>query len=239
MISSASHKLSINIVCHHNTSYDESLRIIIDKINLAEENSLILAPELVFTGFDYENMDKASEFTRYVLRILLELVGNKIFVFTAIVKKDNGFENEAFVLHNHKIVHRQSKSRLFALGKEEKHFVAGKSSDIIPFKINSIKYAILICFEIRFKELWRAVEGVDVILVPAQWGVLRQKHIIRLCSALAIMNQCFVVIVSSGESGISELSKIYNPEGDTLMLNKPIDANEVIKMRRYINMGCK
>ncbi len=233
----SSHKLDIVTILQGNVSYDASLNLIMGATLNAQNGSLVVAPELVLTGFDYENMDRASEFADHALNRLLGLVDNQILVFTAIVKKNNEFENEAFVLHNHKIIHRQSKSRLFTLGGEEKHFRAGRDADITPFVVNGVKYAILICFEIRFKELWKAVEGVDVVIVPAQWGVLRENHIMKLCSALAIMNQCFVVLVSSGYDGISELSQIYNPNGDLLTVDEPIDTREVAKMRRYIDMG--
>jgi predicted amidohydrolase len=236
MISSSKQNITVGTVSQGDKSYEASLQLIIDKINKMSDNSLIIAPELVLTGFDYDNMDKASEFTNYATDKLLSLVGSQILIFTAIVKKDNRYENEAIILHNHKVIHRQSKSRLFTLGGEEKHFKAGDSKDIIPFEINSVKYAVLICFEIRFKELWKAVEGVDIIIVPAQWGKIRENHIVKLSQALAIMNQCFVIMSSSGDCGILELSQIYNPNGDSLSCDEKIKISEVAKIRRYISM---
>jgi len=47
--------------------------------------------------------------------------------------------------------------------------LAGKLEDINPFTINGVRYAIIICFELRFKELWRRIEGVDIVVIPWPW----------------------------------------------------------------------
>jgi hypothetical protein len=95
MISSTK-QISVATVSQDGSTYETSLRLIIDKINNVSDNSLIIAPELVLTSFDYENMDRASEFTAYALDILLNLVDNQILVFTAIVKKDDGYEKSRY-----------------------------------------------------------------------------------------------------------------------------------------------
>lgn len=228
--------LNVIHIIHGDTVYEQSLNLLIEALATNQPNSIIIAPELFLSGFDYDNMDKASKFTKYAIDKLLKLVENQILVFTAIVKKDNKFENEAIVINHHQIIHRQSKRKLFKLGLEDKYFASGAEQNELVFSVNSVKYAILICFEIRFTPLWEKVRKADVIIVPAQWGLLREQHLCKLSQALSIANQCFVVTTSSGEVGkIANIATTYNPNGE--LAEDSIDLSEVVKMKRYIDMG--
>ncbi len=88
------------------------------------------------------------------------------------------------------------------MGDEDKHLLAGDESEIKPFEIDGVKYGVLICFELRYKELWKKLEGCDVILLPSQWGEPRKRHLEILSQALAIMNQCFVLVANSVQERI-------------------------------------
>ena len=197
-------------------------------------NSLIVASEVYLSDFDYDNMEDASSFSEVAIEKLCEIAQNQIIIFTAMRKIDNTFVNQAIAIHNHQIIHTQEKSKLFKLGGEDKYFTLGEANKIKSFEINGINIGILICFELRFKELWKILEGCDVIVVPSKWGVLRELHFRVLSNALAIMNQCFVVAHSSGGKDIVNSSMIYSPSGN---LVDNIDIAEVAKMKRYIAMG--
>lgn len=203
---------------------------------------LILAPELYLTGFDYGNFDKATAFYERALVDFLALVDSKILVLTMIVKENGLFFNRAVVIHKHKIVHTQEKYKLFKLGNEEKYFEAGDKSKIAEFEINGISYAILICFELRFKELWKQVEGVDIVLIPARWGKSRQPHLETLSRALAIMNQCFVVVSNSADDDMAKASAIISAWGEVVssenleLIEKNIELRDIKRIRRLINV---
>ena len=216
-------------------AYSEHLQYLLDEIDRQNDyKNLILAPEVYLSGFDYEDMEKASTFSEYAIEILKQKVNEAIVVLTLIRKLDDSFINQAIVIHRHEIVHMQEKSKLFRLGNEDRYFSSGNPSQIKPFEINGIYYGILICFELRFKELWKQLEGANVIFVPAKWGIARKHHFLILSSALAIMNQCFVIVTSSGEKDIVNSSTIYSPDGR--LCDVEIDMKEVSKMRRYIMM---
>jgi predicted amidohydrolase len=146
------------------------------------------------------------------------------------------------VIHNHKIVHKQEKVKLFRLGDEDLYFRAGKKKKIKPFEIEGVKYAILICFELRFKELWKQIEGADVVLVVARWGLARKEHLEILSRSLAIMNQCYVLVSNSSDSDMASSSAVISPMGDITInddlsaIEETIDFREIKKMRRYIVM---
>lgn len=212
--------------------YDDRLDYLL-RVVKNSQNSLIVASEVYLSDFDYDNIEQASSFSEFAIDKLKAAVENQIVIFTTIRKIDNVFVNQAIVINCHKIVHVQEKAKLFKLGDEDKYFIAGEMDKIKPFEINGLKIGILICFELRFKEFWKSLEGCDVVIVPAKWGIIRELHFKVLSNALAIMNQCFVVAHSSGDKDIVNSSMIYSPNGS---LVKDIDLKEITKMRRYIVM---
>ena len=216
-------------------AYDEHFQYLLEEIDKRNDyKNIVLAPELYLSGFDYENMDKASAFSEYAIELLKQKVDEAIVVLTLIRKLDNSFVNQAIVIHRHKIVHVQEKSKLFRLGNEDRYFVSGDISRIKPFEIDGVRYGIVICFELRFKELWKQLESSDIIMVPAKWGKIRWQHFEILSKALAVMNQCFVLAASSGDDDIINSSMICSPSGSLCEL--VVDLKEVTKMRRYIVM---
>jgi predicted amidohydrolase len=223
------------------STYQENLYNLISLIDKSKAN-LIVAPELCLTDFDYEHFEEASDFYEVALKELLALTSDKILVLTMTKKENNNFFNQAVVIHNHQVVYRQNKYKLFPLGEELKYFKAGQKEMIMPFIINGINYGLLICFELRFKELWRQLEGVDIIVIPARWGKTRKKHLETLSQALAIMNQSFVLLSNSADDDMASSSSIISPWGEVVLddssevIEKIISLKEVKKVRRMIKM---
>lgn len=226
------------------SSYKANLKKLVEYIESNLDKNLIIAPEVYLTGFDYDNFDKAIEFYDKAIDTLLPLIERQILVLTLIKRDKNGNSiNQATVIHNHQIVYTQNKYKLFKLGNEDKYFTAGVKEDIKPFEINGIKYGLLICFELRFKDLWKQLEGVDIILIPSMWGKPRKNHLEVLSKALAIINQCFVVVCNSANIDMAKSSAIIHPWGERVINDKEeliienINLKEVKKARRLINMN--
>ena len=223
-------------------AYAENLQYLLNIMKNSKAD-LILAPELCLTNFDYDNFEDVAVFYEHALRELLAVVDTQILVLTMTVKEGAEFFNRAFVLYQHKVVHQQDKYKLFKLGNEEKYFKAGDDNEIIKFEINSVSYAILICFELRFKELWKKVEGADIVLIPARWGKSRKEHLETLSHALAIMNQCFVIVSNSGDDDMAKSSAIISPWGEVYtdnslnLIKKNIEIKDVKRVRRLINIS--
>jgi len=222
--------------------YQENLDKLLEYVREHQDKKLIVAPEVYLTAYDYEHLTTAAKFSAKALKILKQEINEQIVVLTLVLEEGDGFVNQAVVIHKHKVVYKQSKVKLFKLGDEDLYFHAGKKKKIMPFEIDGIKYAILICFELRFKDLWKQIEGVDVVIVPARWGLLRKKHLEILSSALAIMNQCYVMVSNSSDDDMASSSAIISPYGDIVMddsqsiLEGVIDFREIKKIRRYIVM---
>jgi len=113
----------------------------------------------------------------------------------------------------------------------------------VTFEIDGLKFGLLICFEIRFKQFWQRLEGADIVLIPAQWGKLRTQNFVSLTNALAIINQCYVVASDTANSDTTGMSGIITPFGEEQRNGKEVilvadyKEKEVRKMRRYLDVG--
>ncbi len=222
--------------------YQKNLDKLLELLALHQEKQIIVVPEVYLTAYDYEHLTTAAKFSAKALKILKQTVDEQIVVLTLILEDGDKFVNQAVVIHKHKVVHRQDKVKLFKLGDEDIYLTAGKEKKIKPFIIDGVKYALLICFELRFKDLWKQIEGADIVLVPARWGLPRKRHLEILSQALAVMNQCYVLLSNSSDDDMASSAAIISPQGDIIQddnkesLDGVVDFREIKKMRRYIVM---
>ena len=225
------------------SNFQENLTHLKDLINLCEVKSLILAPELALSGFSYDRMEEAAQFSQKAIEEIKELSNDKTIALTFITKKVNKFFNTLYIFHHQQIIHTQSKVKLFPLGNELEYFSSGNVDNIKIIEINGLKIATLICFELRFPQLWEKIKGADIILNPAMWGLKRKDHYESISKALALVNQCFVIACNSADENMGKGSAIINPFGivkkdDSKEIIEDIfDKNEIKKVRAYINIG--
>lgn len=233
----------VSLCFETDSDFTKNLDRLIALIDQAPEDAIIVAPEVVLSGFAYDRFEEAAAFTPIALEKLLGSVNNRLLIFTAITEKNGHIYNIAYALHEGSILHTQAKTKLFTLGSEHEHFNAGEEGEIKSFNFEGIKIGILICFELRFKHLWQVLEGCDIIAVPAQWGKLRADHFQTLTSALAIMNQCYVIASDADNADTTALSGIITPFGGEIRnsgidtLTSHYEKRTVESMRRYLNVG--
>ena len=225
------------------SNFQENLTHVKDLINSCKKDSLILAPELALSGFSYDRMEEAAQFSLKAIEEIKALSNDKTIALTFITKKENKFFNTLYIFHHQQIIHIQSKVKLFPLGNELEYFSAGNVEDIKIIEINGIRIATLICFELRFPQLWEKVKGADIILNPAMWGIKRKDHYESISKALALVSQCFVIACNSADENMAKGSAIINPFGIVKKDDKNeiiedfFDLNEIKKVRTYINIG--
>jgi len=197
------------------------------------------------TGFDYKKFELVQEFAHHAIEEIKKVSYNKIIILTIIEKRVHEVFNFVKVFYGGEVIYERAKAKLFRFGGEHKYFHEGNTKDVEIVEIAGIKIGILICFELRFKELWQKLEGADVIAVPSWWGVLRTEHFEVLTQALAIMNQCFVVASDSLDAECTKMSGIITPHGKVERNgNKPClelaySKKEIDVMRRYMDVGIK
>ncbi len=121
------------------------------------------------------------------------------------------------------------KIHLFSPSKENQFFSTGDKLSI--FMLDGVKCAVIICYDIRFCELVRmlALEGIDLLFVPAAWPLERLTHWQILNQARAIENQFFVAAINGAGSfknfHLAGNSMLIDPWGNVL---KQADEKEAI-----------
>jgi len=227
-------------------NYEDNLHTLINLIAQTPDNSIVVAPEVCLTDFDYLNFEDAANFSKQAITKLLPLSKSHIIVLTIIEKKEDGnFYNVAKVLHKEHVVYEQCKNKLFTIGEETKYFTPGEDEKLSLFEVDGIKFGLLVCFELRFKQYWQNLEGADIILVPSRWGKLRADNFRDLTQALAVMNQCYVLACDASNEDCTSMSGIISPfgkahrNGNALCLTSEYDKQELRKMRRYLDVGIR
>jgi len=226
-------------------AFEENFKKFSSLVKKAPENSIICAPELCLSNFCYDDMNRAALFSKEMEKEVAELSKDRVLTLTMLEKDEEEFINRARVYFDGKLLYKREKYKLFEFGKEHLYFKRGEEKDIKLFEIAGVKFALLICFELRFVELWEKIKGADVILIPSLWGKLRKKHLEVLSNALSLANQCFVITANSANSDMAKSSSISDPFGEFYkdnrkeMLVKKFDKNLIKKMRRYLDVGIK
>ena len=195
-------------------SLEENFKTLKRLINRTPTNSIVLAPELCLSGYKYGSLQVTAKFSQNMLEKLKKLSICRTFALTLTEKINGNYFNNLKIFHNGDLIQSRPKIKLFPLGDEEKFFTSGKVEDIQTVEIDGIKIATLVCFELRFTELWQKILGADIILVPSFWGKLRKEHLKTLSHALGVANQAFVIVANSSDESMASSSAIITPFGD-------------------------
>ena len=92
------------------------------------------------------------------------------------------------------------KQKLFAFAGEHEHYSPGDAPVVVT--IDGVRIAPLVCYDLRFPELFRAVaRDVDAFVLVANWPAARRLHWDTLTRARAIEDQAYVVAVNRVGSG--------------------------------------
>ena len=239
-------------------SATERLEELANLVEAAPANSLLLASELCISGYDFDGFfagaNKAmlggmiGSFDAMLLERLQEALSpDKFLGFTHLssLNKSAGLAqisnlaahepkiyNEFLLLNSSNVFHSQFKAELFRPNLEHEIFAAGEVSDINAFDFKGLKLGVLICFELRDSRLWAKLKGCDIIMVPAMWGKAREEAYLSLCKALAIVNNCYVMISSSLDL---ELAGVFLPDG-TLEASAVFDTNLIAQIKKNLGL---
>ncbi len=169
-----------------------------------DETDLIVLPEMFSTGFSmypkdcFETMDGES------VAWMLERASKKNAVITGslIMKLDEDvFVNRMLWARPDGTFDYYDKRHLFRYGKEHVNFTAGDERVVI--ELNGWRFALFVCYDLRFPVWSRNRDDYDVALYVANWPSPRQFAWDSLLVARAIENQSYVVGVNRiGEDGI-------------------------------------
>ncbi len=123
-------------------------------------------------------------------------------------------------------VARYDKIHLFGFqrGKERYDEAAGIEAGQVPVAVDTpfARIGLSICYDLRFPELYRALGGVDLLVIPAAFtATTGRAHWEVLLRARAIENQCYVLAAAQGgrhENGRETYghSLLIDPWGEVL-----------------------
>jgi predicted amidohydrolase len=184
--------------------------------------NLAVLPEMWSSGFSYRNLNELALRTQGIVDELLELSSRHKLVIIGSMPEPNGDKvfNAVYVIDNGSLAGVYRKMHLFSLLGEERAFSGGDSWLLAETSIG--KVGVIICYDLRFPELSRrlAVEGAQVICVPAQWPKPRQEHWRTLLRARAMENQLFIVACNAcgviGKLDFFGMSMIIDAKGELL-----------------------
>lgn len=183
---------------------------------------LAVLPEMWTTGFSYKNLGTLAMRTADIVTELLELSRELGLVIVGSMPEPNGDKvfNTIHLIDNGRLTGVYRKIHLFSLLGEDRSFSSGDGWLLAKTSVGTI--GVIICYDLRFPELTRrlALEGAQIVCVPAQWPKPRDVHWRTLLLARAIENQLFVVSSNAcgviGKLDFFGMSMIIGPKGEVL-----------------------
>lgn len=102
-----------------------------------------------------------------------------------------------------KRVARYDKIHLFGLNLGDEHFreenTIEPGSEVVVFDSPFGRIGLSICYDLRFPELFRAMQPVDILLVPSAFtATTGRAHWEPLIRARAVENLCYVIAAAQG-----------------------------------------
>nr|WP_320114494.1 carbon-nitrogen family hydrolase [uncultured Desulfuromonas sp.] len=203
---------------------DRNLAIAGDALHrvAARGAQLAVLPEMWSTGYDYRRLAQLAEETPRVLIALqsLSLELKLVIVGSLPEKQGSSLYNTLYVIDQGKQVGHYRKLHLFSSMGEDRFLAAGDHSVVVPTSAGRLGLAI--CYDLRFPELFRklALEGAEILCIPAEWPKPRQEHWRTLLRARAIENQLFVVATNccgiQGKLDFFGMSMLISARGEVL-----------------------
>jgi predicted amidohydrolase len=192
-----------------------------------EKGSLVVLPEMFSTGFSVDlsktmqgEARKAEEFLRArAVQYGSTVIGGVISLGTGGRGRNESVTFAADGTLLARYVKQQPFSGVTDAGESEVH-EAGHEP--VLFRLGEFTVAPLICYDLRFPELFREAtrRGTDLIVVIAAWPEIRIGHWITLLRARAIENLAFVIGVNrTGREPSHECggrSIVVDPHGEII-----------------------
>ena len=203
---------------------DANLRHALSALKRVRQHDARLAvlPEMWSTGYAYKQLAGLAEETPRVVAALQKAGAELGMVIVgSLPEKENGtIYNTAYVIDQGEVRASYRKMHLFSMMGEDRFLGAGDASLVVATSVGRIGVAI--CYDLRFPELFRkmALEGAEIICLPAEWPKPRQDHWRTLLRARAIENQLFVAAANccgiQGKLDFFGMSLLISPRGEIL-----------------------
>ncbi|WP_298432185.1 carbon-nitrogen family hydrolase [Geobacter sp.] len=210
--------------------------------------SLAVLPEMWDTGYAYRELNELAGRTPEVVTELGRLSEEYGMVIVGSLPEPHGERvcNTAYVLDRGRLLGSYRKIHLFSLLGEDRAFDGGENWLVVDTHVGRV--GVFICYDLRFPELPRrlALEGAEILVVPAEWPKPREEHWRALLRARAIENQLFVVAANccgvQGKLDFFGSSLIIDPKGELLAeggyeqceITADLDFEQMVNWRQAI-----
>jgi len=202
---------------------------------------LAVFPEMWSAGYDYKRLAGHAEQTPDVLNAVSEWSAQLGLVVVGSLpeKVDDRIYNTAYVIDRGELLDSYRKLHMFSTMGEDRFLSPGDRSLVVATSAGRLGVAI--CYDLRFPELFRkmALEGAEVICLPAEWPKPRQEHWRTLLRARAMENQLFIVAANccgiQGKLDFFGMSLLLSARGDVLAEGGETDA-ELLAVFDYQEM---
>lgn len=218
-----------------------------------KEPDILVLPETWDCGFFPGNVDELADpdgaMVREFLGNLARTYGVSIVGGTTACKIGGKVYNRCHVFDRKgQVAAVYDKIHGFSLSGEPEIFSMGNT--LSRFELDGLSCGAVICYDIRFPELIRryALQGCDLLFVPAAWPKIRNTHWVRLNQARAIENQFYVAAVNqtgpSGDTLFAGESLLLDPWGEDICHLEEeediafgrVDTDVIAEVRSRINV---
>ena len=223
----------------------------IELLNAVDEKTdIAVLPEIWTTGYSLGNLYKECETKdSSLIKELSNIAVKKQLTIVAgsvpLKREDEKIYNSTLVFNKQgDIIAEYDKLHMFTFYNEDKFFQSGTRR--IHFNVEELSCALSICYDIRFPEFYRtlALEGAQIVFVPAEWPEIRSDAWNLLLKARAVENQMYICAVNaSGKFKRDDFyghSMLIDPYGEILVeagkeetiVYGVVDKQNVVKARQ-------
>jgi predicted amidohydrolase len=210
---------------------------------------IVLLPEMWSCGFDNKSLGEHAEKTDNIIDKLTRIASGYNMIIAGSLPESSGNDifNTMYLIDGSRgLINTYRKIHLFSHTQEDKYFCAGDRAVVCETSVGPV--GLMICYDLRFPELCRALtlSGALLVLASAQWPLERIAHWDILLQARAVENQIFMVAANrcgmenSIEYGgrsmmVSPLGKILaRAEDRECIISSQIDLAQLAEFRRKI-----
>lgn len=219
----------------------------------AARSDLVVLPEIWNTGYSLSHLETEAVEEQSSLCTRLRETAREhacaIIAGSVPYRKQGRIYNASLAVNKAgQVVNIYAKAHLFGMFHEEKFFAPGGNFE--SFILDGVTCGSTICYDLRFPELYRrqALEGAQLIFVPAEWPEQRGKIWDLLLKARAVENHLFIVGVNCVGTFKKQRfyghSQVIDPEGNVVVcgsdqeeiLYGEIDLAKVGQVRQVLNV---
>ena len=241
------------------TNKDKNLKKIISYISKAADNKATLCAFPEFLMFYTDSTQSPKQLAdmsetidgEFVSSIATSAKENGIQIVGSFYeksrKKDRVYDTSFIINKFGKVISTYRKIHLYdALGFRESDKMTSGSKIAKPVKTSIGKMGMMICYDLRFPEMSRAlaVAGSEVLVAPSAWvqGKMKEEHWIAINKTRAIENGCFVISPDQVGNIYCGRSIVVDPFGNILLDLKhkqtigfvDIDLEKVKQIRKVL-----